>query len=161
MNNITMPSLKSIGTLDDKTMTVPVVFGLVDRSGEPFDYPRDVQVVLYNDNTLNQLDTVQRCFQILSGLIASCNSGALTKKQMDDYAASQVAAKAAAAAIEAKHEADAAAQAAVLKSAEESQAKYEAEQKATAANTASSDQTIVTDAQSDSIATQSTMTPSA
>lgn len=160
MNNITMPTIKSMGELDTKTMTVPVIFGLVDRSGAAFDYPRDVPAVLYEDNTINQMETLQRSCQIMSGLVGSCVSGALTKKQMDDYAASQVAAKAAAAAIEAKHEADAAAQAANLKSAEEAQAKYEADQKAaaeaaatatatkTTADTASSDQTTATDAQS-------------
>ncbi|MFT8555395.1 MAG: hypothetical protein ABF697_08820 [Zymomonas mobilis] len=157
MNGFNIPSIKSMGNLDTNTMTVPVIFGLVDRSGEPFDYNRDVPAVLYSDNTLNQMETLQRSCQIMSGLVASCVSGALTKKQMDDYAASQVAAKAAAAAIEAKHEADAAAQAANLKSAEEAQAKYEADQKAaaeaaaaatkTTADTASSDQTTATDAQ--------------
>lgn len=163
MNAFTMPSIKSIGTLDTKTMTVPVIFGLVDRSGAAFDYPRDVPAVLYEDNTINQMETLQRSCQIMSGLVGSCVSGALTKKQMDDYAASQVAAKAAAEAIEAKHEADAAAQAANLKSAEEAQAKYEAEQKAAAeaaatatkktADTASSDQTTATDAQSSATTT--------
>ncbi|MFT9180364.1 MAG: hypothetical protein ABF508_08870 [Zymomonas mobilis] len=146
MNNITMPTIKSMGELDTKTMTVPVIFGLVDRSGAAFDYPRDVPAVLYEDNTINQMETLQRSCQIMSGLVGSCVSGALTKKQMDDYAASQVAAKAAAEAIEAKHEADAAAQAAALKSAEEAQSKYEAEQKA-AAEKASSDQAAATDAQ--------------
>lgn len=141
-----MPTIKSMGELDTKTMTVPVIFGLVDRSGAAFDYPRDVPAVLYEDNTINQMETLQRSCQIMSGLVGSCVSGALTKKQMDDYAASQVAAKAAAEAIEAKHEADAAAQAAALKSAEEAQSKYEAEQKA-AAEKASSDQAAATDAQ--------------
>lgn len=164
MNGFIMPTIKSIGDFDTSTQTVPVVFGLVDRSGQSFDYFRSVPAVLYNsDNSYNAMDTMQRCFQILSGLVASCNSGALTKKQMDDYAAAQEAAKKVAAEVEAKRKADEEAQAAALKSAAEAQAKYEAEQKAAAeaaakdaAVTASSDQANATAAQSDATTTSAT-----
>lgn len=153
MNGFTMPTIKEVGAVDNSTQSVSVTFTLVDRSGESFDYTRDVNAVLDTNNNLDQMGTMQRCYQVLAGLIAKCSSGILSKKQQDDYIAQQAATKKAAEEAAAKQKEAEEAQAAALKSAEEAQAKYEAEQKAAAAkttdDTATSDQANATAAQSD------------
>lgn len=156
MNVFTMPTIKSVGELDSSTQSVSVTFGLVDRTGQSFDYTRDVNAVLDTNNNLDQMGTMQRCYQVLAGLIAKCSSGVLSKKQQDDYVAQQAAAKKAAEDAQAKYEAE-------QNAAEEAQKAAEAEQKAAAAaaEKASSDQTTATDAQSSATTTQSTTAPAA
>lgn len=169
MNVFTMPTIKEVGALDSNTQSVSVTFTLVDRAGQSFDYTRDVNAVLDTNNNLDQMGTMQRCYQVLAGLIAKCSSGVISKKQQDDYAAQQAAAQKAAEEAAAKQKEAEEAQAAALKSAEEAQAKYEAEQQAEAAKeaatAASSNQATATAAQSDTTSnqqtTQSTPAPAA
>lgn len=156
MNVFTMPTIKSVGELDSSMQSVSVTFALVDRTGQSFDYTRDVNAVLDTNNNLDQMGTMQRCYQVLAGLIAKCSSGVLSKKQQDDYVAQQAAAKKAAEEAQAKYEAE-------QKAAEEAQKAAEAEAAAAkaAAEKASSDQTDATDAQSSATTTQSTTAPAA
>ncbi|AVZ26866.1 uncharacterized protein ZMO1_ZMOp36x009 (plasmid) [Zymomonas mobilis subsp. mobilis ZM4 = ATCC 31821] len=149
MNVFTMPTIKSVSELDSNTQSVSVIFGLVDRTGQSFDYARDVNAVFDTNNNFDQMGTMQRCYQVLAGLITKCSSGVISKKQQDDYIAQQAAAKKAAEDAEMKRKADEEAQAAALKSAAEAAAKE-------AADTASSDQANATAAQSDATTTSAT-----
>lgn len=144
-----MPTIKSVSELDSNTQSVSVIFGLVDRTGQSFDYARDVNAVFDTNNNFDQMGTMQRCYQVLAGLITKCSSGVISKKQQDDYIAQQAAAKKAAEDAEMKRKADEEAQAAALKSAAEAAAKE-------AADTASSDQANATAAQSDATTTSAT-----
>lgn len=89
MINVTLPTIKSVGSLDTSDNTVPVVYTLVDRTGATFEFSRKVNAVLDSNNNLDQMGTSKRCFEILTGLIASCDNGSLSKAKADERIAQE------------------------------------------------------------------------